>query len=133
MLECTGAAFRLQKRSPPIVPELHLGHVGSMFSSRARCNRARARCKPYVAQVKVHPERASVAFGLTGAVLERTGAALGLHRGCPPSVPEPDLGHVGSMFSARARGNHARTLYVHNGFWVHRGSWATTGPGGGPK
>ena len=70
VLECTGAAFRLHRGSPPSVPELHLGHVGSMFSSRARCNRARARCKPYVAQVKVHPERASAAFGLTGAVLE---------------------------------------------------------------
>ena len=110
MLECAGAAFRLQKRSPPIVPELHLGHVGSMFSLRARCNRARARCKPYVAQVKVHPERASAAFGLTGAVLECTGAALRLQKRSPPSVPELHLGHVGSMFSARARGNRARAL-----------------------
>jgi hypothetical protein len=115
------------------VPELHLGDVGSMFSARARGNRARARCKPYVAQVKVHRERASAAFGLTGAVLERTGAALRLHRGSPPSEPELHVGDVGSMFSARARGNRALARCIHNGYRIHRGSWATTGPGGGPK
>jgi hypothetical protein len=57
----------------------------------------------YVAQVKVHLELARAAFGLTGAVLECIGTALRLHRGAPPSVPELHLGHVGSMFSARAR------------------------------
>ena len=33
----------------------------------------------------MHLERASAAFGLTGAVLECTGAELRLHRGCPPT------------------------------------------------